>query len=116
MPEESTTPDLVELVQRSWEPMASLDVDGIMSFYAPDAVYDFSPIGMGVFRGRAAIREFVEDWLSSYDRIDWRLEHVANLGNGVTISVTVQKAQLGLAVAPARSQSDTWPSTCGSMA
>ena len=31
-----------------------------MSFYAPDAVWDVSPMGIGTFEGRAAIRSFLE--------------------------------------------------------
>jgi len=38
VPEESTTPDLVELVRRLDEAANRLDFDAAMSFYAPDAV------------------------------------------------------------------------------
>lgn len=94
MPEEPTTPDLVELTRRAFQPTVSRDVDGIMSFYRPDAVWDLSTGGLGVFKGRAAIREFMEDWFRSYDRIETDLEEVVQLGSGVTFVVPVQKGRL----------------------
>ena len=39
MPDESTTPDLVELGSRLLEAGNRRDFDAMMSFYAPDAVY-----------------------------------------------------------------------------
>jgi ketosteroid isomerase-like protein len=94
MSEESTTQDLVELNRRAFEPVARRDVDGIMSFYAPDAVWDLSTGGLGVFRGRAAIRGFMEDWLRAYDRIEVDFDEVLLLGNGVVFVVATQKGRL----------------------
>jgi len=94
MSEDATTPDLVELVRRSFEPLPSRDIDGIMSFFGPDAVWDLSTGGLGVFRGRAAIREFMEDWFRSYDRIEIDLEEVMQLDSRVTFVVPVQKGRL----------------------
>ena len=94
MSEESTTPDLVELARRAHEPLASRDVDGIMRFYGPDAVWDLSAGGLGLFRGHAAIREFMEDWLRSYDRLQVDLEDVVDLGSGVVFMVATQKGRL----------------------
>ena len=65
-----------------------------MSSYAHDAVWDVSTVGLGVFHGRAAIREFMEDWFRSYDQIEPHLEQVTEVGEGVTFTVTSQKAQL----------------------
>ena len=42
MPEESTTPDLVELAGRQLEAANRHDLDAFMSAFAPDAVYDAS--------------------------------------------------------------------------
>jgi ketosteroid isomerase-like protein len=94
MSEDSTTPDLVELARRAFQPTASRDIGGIMSFYRPDAVWDLLTGGLGVFQGRAAIREFMEDWFRSYDRIETDLEQVVQLGSGVTFVVPVQKGRL----------------------
>jgi hypothetical protein len=38
MPEESTTPDLVELVRETVEAGDRGDVDALLTFYAPDAI------------------------------------------------------------------------------
>jgi ketosteroid isomerase-like protein len=94
VPEDSTTGDLVELTRRAFEPTTTRDIDAIMSFYSADAVWDLSAGGLGVFRGRAAIREFMEDWFGSYDRIEMDIEEVADLGSGVTFSVGTQKGRL----------------------
>src|ERR1017187_10019044 len=48
MPDESTTPDLVELVHRAFEAGGHRDIGALMSSYAPDAVCDMSPMGLGV--------------------------------------------------------------------
>ena len=94
MTEESTTPDLVELARRSVESAGKRDLDAIMAFFTPDAVWDASPMGIGTFEGQAAVRGFVEDWLSSYE--DWELQigEVQDLGNRVTFSVLVQRGRL----------------------
>jgi hypothetical protein len=42
------------------------DVDGEMAFYGPNPVYDLSPMGIGVYEGRAAIRAFLAGWMTSY--------------------------------------------------
>ena len=65
-----------------------------MSFYRPDAVFDLSSGGQGVFRGRTAIQEFMEDWFRPYDRIATDLEAVVQLGSGVTCTVVTQKGRL----------------------
>jgi ketosteroid isomerase-like protein len=94
MAEESTTPDLVELVRRSVEAADKRDLDAHMTFYAPDAVWDASPMGIGTFEGQAAMRAFWEDWLSSYE--GWKLQtvEVRDLGNGVTFGVLDQRGRL----------------------
>ena len=47
MSEESTTPDLVELVRRSVEAGNRRDLELSLSFLAPDSVWDMSSIGDG---------------------------------------------------------------------
>jgi ketosteroid isomerase-like protein len=58
MPDESTTPDLVELQRRLTAATNRGDADAVVAFYASDAVYDMSPVGMGVFEGQAAAPDF----------------------------------------------------------
>jgi ketosteroid isomerase-like protein len=93
MSEESTTPDLVELARRSVEAGNSGDFDAMLSFFAPDGVWDMSPLGMGVFEGRAAIRGFLEDWQGAYEEFGVETEKVLDVCNGVTVAVLIQKAR-----------------------
>jgi ketosteroid isomerase-like protein len=58
--EKSTTPDLVELWRQTNEAFVRRDFDAMMSFFAPDAVWDLSSAGIGRFEGMAAIRGFPE--------------------------------------------------------
>jgi ketosteroid isomerase-like protein len=94
MSQESTTPDLVELARRSWQPVKSRDFDAMMAFWAADPVWDLSPMGLGVYRGVAAVRGFFEDWIGSYERFEVELEECLDLDNGVVFSVVVQTASL----------------------
>ena len=93
MTEESTTPDLVELVRRTVETASKGDLDAMMAFYTPDAVWDMSPLGMGMFEGQAAVRGFMEDWLASYEEWELQVVEVQDLGNAVTLGVLVQKGR-----------------------
>ena len=72
MPEESTTPDLVELTRRWFEAANRRDVDAAASFYAPDAVHDF---------------------VGAYDEFGVEAEQILDLGNGVTLAVVDQKGR-----------------------
>jgi ketosteroid isomerase-like protein len=83
MSQESTTPDLVELVRQAVEAATRPELDALMSFYAPDAVWDMSPMGIGTFKGRAAIRRFLEDWFSSYEDLEIELQEMLDPGGGV---------------------------------
>ena len=92
VPEESTTPDLVKLGEHFVEAANRRDFDAMMSFFAPDAVW----VGTGLrtaFRGVAAIRGFLQDWLASYEELWSEQEEALDLGNGVAFSVLIQKAR-----------------------
>jgi ketosteroid isomerase-like protein len=89
MREESTTPD-VQLVRETVEVGGRRDLDALLAFYAPEAVWDMSKVGMGEFAGLAAIRGFLEDWFGSYEEMQWEAEEIRDLGNGVTLAVVVQ--------------------------
>jgi SnoaL-like domain len=75
MSEEPTTPDLVERWRQANEAFVRRDFDAMMSFFAPDAVWDLSSAGIGRFEGTAAIRGFHEDWIAPMGtmRTKWRL-------------------------------------------
>src|SRR3954447_25843732 len=92
MSAESATPDLVALTRRSVE--AAEDIETALSFYAPDAVWDASPWGMGVFEGHTAVRGFFEDWRSTYSGIERTAEDIRDLGNGITFAVILQTGRV----------------------
>ena len=91
MTEESTTPDLVELMRGLVDALDRCDVDMVVSFLAPDAVLEAV---VGRFEGVAAIRGFIEDWLANYEGFAVTLEEVRDLGNGVTFAVLRQQGRL----------------------
>jgi SnoaL-like domain len=69
------------------------DVDGEMSFYGPNPVYDLSAMGMGVFEGRAAIRTFLEGWMRSYEAYDEEVQEIRDLGGGTTFCTVRESAR-----------------------
>ena len=93
MSDEPTTSDLVALVRRSFESAGIRDFDALMSFYAPDAVWDLSPMGLGVYEGTAAIRGFYEDWMGNYDEFAVGADEIVDLGSGVAFAVFLQDAR-----------------------
>jgi hypothetical protein len=93
MPDESTSHELEELFQHHIDAVLSRDYDAVIAFYAPDAVWDTSSMGIGVFEGHSAIRAFYKDWRGAYADFDAKLEEFRDLGNGVTFAVLVQHAR-----------------------
>jgi uncharacterized protein (TIGR02246 family) len=92
MAEESTTPDLVELVGRAFEAANRRDLDAVASSFAEDATFDGRVVADS-FEGRAAIRRFLENWFGAYEELEFMLEEVRNLGNGVVFAVVVQNGR-----------------------
>lgn len=89
MTEESTTPDLVELMDRLFEAVNRSDFDAVMRFYATDAVWE--PRGMGAsFEGAGAIRALYEEWTGVYEEYRIELEEAQSLGSGVVFAVICQ--------------------------
>ena len=91
MPEEPTTPDLVELVHGLFDTAQRRDFDAISRVYAPDVVWDMSPLGgLGSFEGHVATRRFWEDWYDSYEELEFEVQETLDLGNGVIFLVVLQ--------------------------
>ncbi len=86
MSEESTTPELVELVRQAFDAGNRHDVDAIMGLHAPDAVWDLSDEGLGTFEGVAAIRGWIEDWFGVWVDLSLDVLDVVDLGHGVVFS------------------------------
>ena len=93
MSKESTTPDLVELSRLRVDAVDRGDVDAMTSFFAPDAVWDSTPVGLEVYEGRAAIRRFFEDWWGSYEESEAEAEEIVDLGSGITFAVLIFNAR-----------------------
>jgi len=83
--EESTTPDLVELVLQLTDAVNRRDFDAVETFYAPDAV--FRGAEAGTFEGAAAIRGLFEGMASPHEEFHAEAEEIVDLGNGVTFCV-----------------------------
>jgi ketosteroid isomerase-like protein len=97
MPGESTTPDLVEILRRGVEAFNRRDFDGFLAAWAPDAVWELSPVRMGVFEmspptGHAAIQKVVEEYPGAFDDFQTAIEEAHYLGNSVTFAVIVERA------------------------
>ena len=93
MTEESTTPDLVELNRRFVEAWNRRDVAAAMSSFAPDAVWEAAGVAEHL-RGLTAIRGHLEDNLLPYEEYQVRLEEFLDVGNGVSLSVTLHTGRL----------------------
>ena len=87
MTEESTTPDLVELVRRFIDAVNRRDFDAVETFYVPDAV--FYGEEAGTFEGAAAIRGLFEGMASPHEEFHAEAEEIVDLGSGVTFCVLV---------------------------
>ncbi len=90
MPEESTTPNPAELTRRAFEAVNQRDIDAVMSFFAPDAVLDGR---LFVAEGRAAIRDFLDDWFGSYAELRMEVEEFVVLDDGVVLAVVSQEGR-----------------------
>jgi ketosteroid isomerase-like protein len=102
MAEESTTPDLVELVHRSVDAVNHRDLDTFAAPFSSDSVWDLSPMGLGTYEGMSAIRAFVEDWAGAYEEFELALDEVLDIGNGVVFAVVLQRARLADSAAEVR--------------
>ena len=83
MSEESTTPDLVELTRSLWEAASRRDLDAVMGFFGPEAVWETTLVTLD---GSAAIRERLEEWFGAFDELEFELEEILDLGNGVNLT------------------------------
>jgi len=91
--EESTTPDLEALTQRLLDATNARDFDAVISLYAPEAVWDTTET-FGVFQGRQAIRGFLEEWIGTYEEVEFEVEERRNLGHDVIFAVVKTRGRL----------------------
>jgi len=98
MPEEPTTPDPLETLRGGVEAFNRGDFDAFLAMWAPDAVWEFSQIRMGVFEmspptSRGAIRKVVEEYAGAFDDFQTTIEEAHTVGGGVTFAVMVERAR-----------------------
>ena len=93
MAEESTTPDVVELVRRFFEAVRAGNFDDAQQFLTRDAVLDMTRTIGVVANGPDAIRAFQEDWLAGYEEGNYTVEEVIDAGNGVAVVRLLQTAR-----------------------
>ena len=89
----STTPDLETKTRQLAEAGNRRDVEGGLALYSPNAVWDMSALGLGIYQGHEAIRGFFEDWSRAYGDFEQVLGEYRDLGNGVTLTVLLQRAR-----------------------
>ena len=84
-------PDPVELVREQVQALDRCDLDGVMSSVAEDGILDGRA---DLIEGRAAIRDFLDEWFGAYEELAYELEEVADLGGGVVFAVVIQDGRL----------------------
>ena len=91
MPAEATTPDPVELTRLAFEAVNQRDIDAVMSFFAPDAVLDGR---VEILQGRAAIRDFLDEWFGDFAELRMVGEGFVVLDDGIVLAVVSQEGRL----------------------
>lgn len=79
--------DLVERTRSSMDATNQRRFDASMNTFAPDAVFDMSSAGLGVFEGRRAIRGYLEDWIGAYEEQEFKQCEGHDLGGGIVFVV-----------------------------
>jgi ketosteroid isomerase-like protein len=92
MREESTTPDLVEVVTGLFEAAERGDWDALIRHYAPDCVWE-SDDGITDTAGASGVRAWLEEWAGMFDDFAIKVETIVDLGNGVVYSVFHQEGR-----------------------
>jgi ketosteroid isomerase-like protein len=91
MPEESTTPDLVELTRVFFETMdRDWDFGSLAGFFASNAVWDLSDSHIGIYEGVAAIGDFLVGYWATWEDHHHEIEAIHDFGHGV-LSVAVRE-------------------------
>ena len=92
MPGESTTPDPAELTRVALEAADQRDIDAVMSFFAPDAVFQGRVAG-DLFEGRTEIRGFLDEWFGTFAEVRFEAEEFVVLDDGVVLAVVNQEGR-----------------------
>ena len=82
----------IDLTRRMFAAANAGDYDTILSFFAPESVWDVSDWGLGSHTGLVAIRHSLEGWMGSFDEYAVVVEDLVDLGGGVVLAVATQHA------------------------
>jgi ketosteroid isomerase-like protein len=85
--------DLVARTRASMEATNRRDHAEATKVFADDAVFDVSSVGLGSFRGRSAIRTYLEEWVGAYERQRFERWDGEELGGGVVFVVAQLNAR-----------------------
>jgi uncharacterized protein len=79
----------IQAVRRSYEALNRGDIDATVAVLAPDAVWQESTAlpGAGTFRGREAVRRFLEDFLESWEQLHQEVEEVVVGGDRAALMI-----------------------------
>ena len=91
MPEESTTPDLVDLTRQSIDALNRGRLFGV--YLSPEVVLDTAGYGMGTFNGLEAAAGFLSEWTSSFEDLTIEPDEILDFGNGVLLTVYHQQGR-----------------------
>jgi ketosteroid isomerase-like protein len=93
MPNESATPDLVEIVTGLFEAADRGDWDAVVEPYAPDVILE-SEDGMMSADGANAVKALWEEWADTFEDFRIEVESVVDLGGGVVHAVYRQQGRM----------------------
>jgi hypothetical protein len=113
MPEESTTPDPLELTHRAYAYLNSRDLEGFVGLLARSCVFDLSRFDLGTYTGPDAIRRFYEEWIGRLYEFGVVVDDIESLGNG---SYTPSKSATGVMTLTSLLSWEAGSSGYGSMA
>jgi SnoaL-like domain len=94
MSEKSPTPDLVESTHRLHRLLNSRDLDAVTDLFVPGSVWDASRWGLGSHEAPNSLRQFLEDWIGSFDAYELTVQEIQDLGNGIVFAVFLHAADL----------------------
>jgi ketosteroid isomerase-like protein len=84
--ESTTSRDLVEIIRVIFDASERQDWDAVLNFFAPDAIWDVSPQGLGTSAGPEKIRALWNDWTAPYEHWVMTLDEVLDVGNGIVFA------------------------------
>jgi ketosteroid isomerase-like protein len=88
--QESTAPDLLEILRRGVEAINRGDFDAAVAPYSGDCVWQGT---MGVTEGRDAIRTLFKDWFGAYEDFRLRVEALEVVGHDVTCGTYLHRGR-----------------------